>query len=134
MPNDRYRSRRAPWTCSSCSRDLRIPHWYLQFASWSTLGIVFAFCFLLGFRGVQLIVAVLLSSVPTYFIWRLLLNMIVPVALERFPSRDLETRDSLPPAQPFAPLFRCPFCRSAFKASYKRGTPVTCPTCSRQLM
>jgi len=139
MPNDRYMGKSTPWTCSNCLRDLRIPHWYLRFLSWSTLGISLALCYLVGLRGIQFVIVPLISAFPMYSVCKYLLNWIVPTPLEKFPRQEAKENDLSKPAQPsptpLAPLYRCPFCRSSFRHNFPpRGRPVTCPTCARQLM
>jgi hypothetical protein len=131
MPNDQYRSR-GPWTCPACMRDLRIPRWYLRLLSWSSLAITFAFCFLLGLRGIRFFVALLIGSIPMYFIFRFALNIFVSTPLEVYPAEALDTIP--PPPALREPPFKCPFCRSTFTAVFKRNQPINCPTCARKLM
>ena len=135
MPNDRYASR-GPWTCPACNKDLRIPRWYLRLLSWCTLGISFALCFVLGLRGFQFFVALLLSSFPMYFMLRYMVNLAAPTPLELYPTPDLNSYNSTPPAPPLlrVPPFKCPFCHTTFTSTFKRNQPITCPTCAHQLM
>jgi hypothetical protein len=135
MSNEHYRSN-GPWICPACMRDLRIPRWYLQLLSWSTLGITFALCFLLGLRGVQFVAALLVSAIPMYFIVRFVLNIFAPTPLELYPAQALSTSDSAVPPPPVlrVPPFRCPFCRTTFTVVFKRNQPINCPTCARKLM
>lgn len=134
MPNDQYRAG-APWTCPTCKRDLRISHWYLRFASWSTLGIACALCFTLGLSAIQFVVALLIGLSPIYLLVRFLLNLVIPTPLERFPHEDstIDSSASRPPS-PFAPLYRCPSFHSFFRHDYKRDQPIICPKCARQMM
>jgi hypothetical protein len=139
MPADQYRGKSTPWTCSSCLRDLRIPQWYLRFLSWSTLGISLALCYVVGLRGIQFVLAPLISAFPMYAVCKYLLHWIVPTPLEKFPRQEANKNDLSNPAQPslppLTPLYRCPSCRSSFRHNFpQRGRPVTCPTCARQLM
>lgn len=87
MPNDQYRAG-TPWRCPSCSRELRVTRRYLNLTWWGTVCLTLALVFLLGFRGIRLVIAAALFFIPVNLGCTYLLGRIWPPPLELYPSKS----------------------------------------------
>src|SRR5665213_3363375 len=87
LPNREVRFRK-PFTCPSCSRQLRFSRRYLRLVWWTSVALTFAICFLIGFRGWELIVAVLVLWLPVDLVWTYLFKRIIPPPLEAYVPKN----------------------------------------------
>ena len=89
LPNREVRFRQ-PLTCPVCSRQLKFSRRYLRLVRWTSVAITFAVCFLIGFRGWELVVAAIVSWLPVDLVWTYPFNRIVPPPLEAYVSNNPE--------------------------------------------
>jgi hypothetical protein len=82
IPN-RYKAGQ-PLTCPGCLKQLKPSRRYLNFAFCSAIGLTVLICFLLGFRGVWLLVAALLLWFPVDFVWMFLYVRLFPPKFEPY--------------------------------------------------
>jgi len=54
----------SPFRCPDCDQELRIPGWYWQTLSWASGIVALAVAYALGYRGVRLVMAMLVALVP----------------------------------------------------------------------
>ena len=70
-----------PLVCESCHRRLMIAPWHLRITSLGGTVLTIFLCFILGIRGVRLLMAIVVLWFPISLIWTLLLNRLIPPRL-----------------------------------------------------
>lgn len=83
-----------PWTCPSCSRQLRIARWYSLLIFGISMVLAAIGCVLVGLRGLWLFGGVVVF-IPVSLACVILLDYTVPVPLEI--DRSKNSSESFPP-------------------------------------
>jgi hypothetical protein len=86
LPNT-YRTGR-PLGCPGCSAQLKPSRAYLNLALWTALGPAVGICYLLGFRGIWLLIAALALWLPVDFVWMFVYVQLVPPRFEPYRTQS----------------------------------------------
>jgi hypothetical protein len=84
-----------PLTCPTCLRDLRLSRSYLRLTIFSALAFSAVVCFLLGFRGGGLLIAVVILWFPFGVMLNLLSGRIISPKFEAYPSKKSDGDDAI---------------------------------------
>jgi len=67
-----------------CSRQFQVSRTYANAVSWSSLGFTLLFFYLLGLRGVQLLIATVVMWLPMLLICIFIFDKLIPPRLELY--------------------------------------------------
>ena len=81
----------APWTCRSCSHQFRLSRTYGNLLAWGAMALTAIFFYLLGLRGLRLVIAIIVMWFPCLLVCTFLVDRIMPPKLEPYLK---ESKDS----------------------------------------
>jgi hypothetical protein len=83
MPNSKFRASE-PWVCPGCSQGLMVSRTWGNAVTWGSIGFTFLVLFILGFRGLRLIVAGIVLWFPVQLLLFGFLDRTFPPKLEPY--------------------------------------------------
>jgi hypothetical protein len=72
-------------TCPTCLRQLRVASWYKKLNFYGGIVMTGILCFLFGFRGAWLFIAIVVGSLPGILLWAIVLGHTVSMRFEPYP-------------------------------------------------
>lgn len=84
LPNRQFHAG-TPMTCPSCFRQVQLADWYRKLTFRGGIVITGILCYLLGFRGVWLFVAIMVGFFPGILLWAFVLAHTISTRFEPYP-------------------------------------------------